>query len=79
MEKFALSAVRKRFSELVGRASAGECVGITRRGQLVACLEPFDERRAELDEIFGRFEEIRKRAKKIPGVTTKALIEEGRR
>jgi antitoxin (DNA-binding transcriptional repressor) of toxin-antitoxin stability system len=79
MKKLALSEVKKRFPELVERASLGECIETTQPGQLVACLGPVDEQRAELDERFRRLEEIRKRAKKIPGVTAKTPIEEGRR
>jgi hypothetical protein len=45
--------------------------------KLVAVIGPARER-VELDELFAGMEAIRKRAKKMSGVTVKSLIEEGR-
>ena len=52
-------------------------IGITKRGKLVAVMAPAEER-IELDELFAGMEAIRKRAKKMPVVTMKSLIEERR-
>jgi prevent-host-death family protein len=78
MHEFGLSEVRRRFSELVERATSGEHIGITRRGKLVACLGPATDERPDLLKVFEKMEKIRKRAKNIPGVTVKSLIEGGR-
>ncbi len=67
--------------ELVERASRGERIGITRRGKLAAEIVPArNEPDANtINEIFDSIEKIRRRAKPLRGVTTKDLIEEGRR
>jgi prevent-host-death family protein len=79
MRTVGLFEAKQKLSELVERASAGERVGITRRGKLEAFLVPA---RSEVDlkEAFARIEQIRKSAKPLPkGMTVKDLIEEGRR
>jgi len=77
VRKVGMTELRRKWFELVGRAERGERIGITKRGKLVAVLGPGRER-VELDELVAGMEAIRKRAKKVPGVTMKSLIEEGR-
>jgi antitoxin (DNA-binding transcriptional repressor) of toxin-antitoxin stability system len=61
----------------VERAGRGERIGITKRGKLTAVLEPA-EQEVDLNEVFARMDEIRKRSKKPKNVSVKELIEEGR-
>jgi prevent-host-death family protein len=78
MPIFGMVETRRRFSELVRRASRGERIGISRRGKLVAILEAADHR-ITVKRVFADIERIRKRGKPLPkGVTIKDLIEEGR-
>jgi prevent-host-death family protein len=79
MKTIGLFEAKQKLSELVERASAGERIGITRRGKLSAVLSPA---RGEVDltRVFADIERIRMRVKPLPkGVTVKDLIEEGRR
>ena len=78
MRTVGLYEARQKFSELVKRASAGERIGITRRGKLVVFLEPPPSMTA-LAQAFASIEKIRKHAKPLKGITIKDLIEEGRR
>jgi prevent-host-death family protein len=79
MKSIGLFEAKQKLSELVERASAGERIGITRRGKLAAFLVPA-RGDVDLKEVFARIEEIRKSAKPLPkGMTVKDLIEEGRR
>ncbi len=73
-----ITELRRRFSELIRRASGGERIAITRRGKLVAFLEP-PQLGHSLKEAFAEIEKIRKRSRFPKGVTIKSLIEEGRR
>ena len=77
MRKVGLFEAKQKLSELVERASRGERIGITRRGKLAAQIVPAEEE-VDLKKVFARMDEIRKRAKKVRGVTVKSLIEEGR-
>jgi|SRR5271155_2603076 len=43
MKEFSITEVRRRFSELVERASKRERIGITKYGVLVAVLQPATE------------------------------------
>lgn len=81
MRKVGLFEAKQKLSELVERASRGERIGITRRGKLAAEIVPArSEPDADtINEIFDNIEKIRRRAKPLRGVTTKDLIEEGRR
>jgi prevent-host-death family protein len=74
MRKVGLSEARQKLSELVERAGRGESIGITKRGKLTAVMGPAQEE-MDINELFARTDAIRKRAKKMPGVS---LIEEGR-
>jgi prevent-host-death family protein len=78
MHTIGLFEAKQKLSDLVGRASEGEQIGITRRGKLAAMLVPVPTN-VSLKEAFADIERIRKRAKRLPkGVTIKDLIEEGR-
>ncbi len=79
MRTVGLFEAKQKLSELVERASAGEQIGITRRGKLAAVISP-----AKVDttvkEAFAEIDRIRARVKPLPkGMTIKDLIEEGRR
>jgi prevent-host-death family protein len=78
MRKFNLQEAKKRFSEILERAARGERVGLTKEGKIVAIIGPPPDEPAELQSIFKKIERIRRRSKKVPGVTVKSLIEEGR-
>jgi prevent-host-death family protein len=79
MRKVGLFEAKQKLSELVDRAGRGEQIGITKRGKLTAVIGPAKQgQEVDINEIFASMERIRKRAKKIPGVTMKDLIEEGR-
>jgi prevent-host-death family protein len=80
MRKVGLFEAKQKLSELVERASRGEKIGITKRGKLTAVMGPAEETKTmDINEIFEGIERIRKKAKPHPGVSTKDLIEEGRR
>jgi len=79
VKNIGLFEAKQKLSELVDRASAGERIGITRRGKLAAVLVPA-RADADLKDVFARIEEIRKNTKPLPkGLTVKDFIEEGRR
>jgi len=80
MRQVGLFEAKQKLSELVERAGRGERIGITKRGKLAAVIGPAQDEHKEVDlkEVFAKMDEIRKRAKKVPGVTIKSLIEEGR-
>jgi prevent-host-death family protein len=79
MRKVGLFEAKQKFSELAERAERGERIGITKRGKLIAEIGPVRQERANLNEVFERIEKIRRKVKPHPGITTKDLIEEGRR
>ncbi len=78
MRTVGLFEAKQKLSELVERAGRGERIGITKRGKLKAVMGPVKSE-TDIDEIFAAIENIRKKAKPHPGITTKDLIEEGRR
>lgn len=78
MRKVGLFEAKQKLSELVERAASGERIGITRRGKLAAVMGPAGGSKVDLRKVFEEIEKIRKRAKKVSGVTAKSLIEEGR-
>jgi prevent-host-death family protein len=81
MRKVGLFEAKQKLSELVERAARGERIGITKRGKLTAEIGPARPERSEnvdLKQVFAEMDKIRKRSKKVPGVTVKSLIEEGR-
>lgn len=78
MRTVGLFEAKQKLSELVDRATRGERIGIKRRGRLAAVIIPAPQE-VDLKKIFADLEEIRKRARRKRGVTTRMLIEEGRR
>jgi prevent-host-death family protein len=78
MRKVGLFEAKQKLSEIVERAGQGESTGITKRGKLAAVIGPAKSE-VDVKEIFAAIEKLRKKAKPHPGVTTKDLIEEGRR
>jgi prevent-host-death family protein len=72
-----LFEAKQKLSELVERASAGEQIGITRRGKLAVIIVPARRERT-VKEIFADIEEIRKRVTRSKKFSIKELIEEGR-
>jgi prevent-host-death family protein len=79
MRKVALFEAKQKLSELVDRAGRGEQIGITKRGKLAAVIGPAREEQVDLNAVFARMDEIRKRSKKPKNVSVKDLIEEGRK
>ncbi len=79
MRKVGLFEAKQKLSELVRRAGQGERIGITMRGKLTAEIGPAQQEQVNLKEVFERIEKIRRKVKPHPGITTKDLIEEGRR
>ena len=77
MRTFGVSEAKLKFLKLITIVSAGETIGITRYGKLVAFVTPVCPT-ATLKEIFDDFERVRRRAS-LRGVTVESLIEEGRR
>jgi prevent-host-death family protein len=67
VEKYELSEVKRRFSELVDRASRGERIGITREGKLDAVIRPV-EKGASVKQMSGRSGRVRKRSKKSKNI-----------
>jgi prevent-host-death family protein len=72
-----LFEAKQKLSEIVERASAGEQIGITRRGKLAAIVVPARPK-ISVEEVFEDIDRIRKRARLPKGVKVKDLIEEGR-
>jgi prevent-host-death family protein len=78
MKTIGLFEAKQKLSELVERASAGEQIGITRRGKLAAMIVPARPKKS-LDEVWADIEDIRKHVDRSKFSTIKELIEEGRR
>jgi prevent-host-death family protein len=78
MKTIGLFEAKQKLSELVERASAGEQIGITRRGKLAAMIVPVRPQK-NLDEVWADIEDIRKHVDRSKFSTIKELIEEGRR
>ena len=77
MRTVGLIEAKQKLSELVQRAKDGERIGITHRGELAAYLVPV-ETKATVKEIFDEIERLRKRTRRVKGVTVRSLIEKGR-
>ena len=77
MRTLGLFEAKQKLSEIVERASAGEQIGITRRGKLAAIVVPARPK-ISVEEVFEDIDRIRKRARLPKGVKVKDLIEEGR-
>jgi len=72
-----LFEAKQKLSELVERASAGEQIGITRRGELAAVIVPAQTENRLVD-VFADIERLRRRVRRVKGLKAKDLIEEGR-
>jgi prevent-host-death family protein len=77
MRKVGLFEAKQKLSELVEQAAAGERIGITRRGKLAAVIVSVKDE-YDLRGIFENLEGVRRRARRVKGVSVKDLIEEGR-
>lgn len=77
MRRVGMSEARRKLSELVDLAGAGERIEIMRRGKIVSVLGPPQPFRS-VKEVFESIDRTRRRSRKLPGVTVKSLIEEGR-
>ena len=77
MRKVGLFEAKQKLSELVEQAASGERIGITRRGKLAALIVPV-QRENDLAGIFQGLDEVRRRSRRLKGVSVKDLIEEGR-
>ena len=77
MRTIGLFEAKQKLSEIVERATEGERIGITRRGKLAAIVVPAGSD-VRLQDVFNDIEQIRKRARRLKGVTAKSLIEDGR-
>lgn len=78
MKTIGLFEAKQKLSELVERASAGEQIGITRRGKLAAMIVPARPKKT-LDEVWADIEDIRRHVDRSKFSTIKELVEEGRR
>jgi prevent-host-death family protein len=77
MRKVGLFEAKQKLSELVEQAAAGERIGITRRGKLAAVIVSV-KGEYDLRGIFENLDRVRRRARRVKGVSVKDLIEEGR-
>jgi len=77
MRRVGLFEAKQKLSELVEQAAAGERIGITRRGKLAAVIVSV-KGEYDLNGIFENLEGIRRRARRVKGVSVKDLIAEGR-
>jgi len=80
MRSVGLFQAKNELSALVERASQGEEIMITRRGQNVAMLVPANRRsRRAPRDVIEHIREARKGARLPKGYTLRQLVEEGRR
>jgi len=80
MRSVGLFEAKNGLSALVERASKGEVIMITRRGQKVAMLVPVSHRwKRASQEVVEHIRECRKGARVPKGFSIQQLIEEGRR
>jgi prevent-host-death family protein len=77
MKNVGLFEAKQKLSELVERAEEGERIGITRRGKLAAVLVPAATA-GSVEAVFEKIDEIRKRARRRKGVSSRTLVDEGR-
>jgi len=61
MEKLGVCAAKRRFYELIRRAEAGRTTFITRRGHIVAKIEPAKKGAWDRSAILDQAETLRKR------------------
>jgi prevent-host-death family protein len=77
VRKVELSEAKRKLSELVERAVAGERTGITRSGELAAVIVPAIPKH-DVSAVFKHLEQLRKKVRHSKGMKTKDLIEVGR-
>lgn len=77
MRTVGLFEAKQKLSEIVGRASAGEKIGITRRGKLAALVVPAQPE-VDLAHIFKNMEQVRRRVRRDKRINIREMIEEGR-
>lgn len=77
MKTFGAYETKTRLSELLDMVEKGESIVITKRGQPVAKIVPFQPDREKID-IVKEFRELRSSVPPL-GCTLRELIEEGRR
>jgi len=76
MKTVGVFEAKTHFSALVEEARGGETIVVTKNGEPVAQIVPFEERRAERGEAMRR---ILSRRIPLNGLSIRELIEEGRR
>ncbi|GAB4329121.1 MAG: type II toxin-antitoxin system prevent-host-death family antitoxin [Dehalococcoidia bacterium] len=69
---------KTHLARLLDEVEQGETIIVTRHGKPVARLVPMDSSRRAVEETIAAIREFRK-GKRLDGVTTRELIEEGRR
>jgi prevent-host-death family protein len=80
MRSVGLFQAKNELSALIERASKGEEIMITRRGEEAAILVPANRRpRRAPREVVEHIREARKGARLPKGYTLRRLVEEGRR
>jgi prevent-host-death family protein len=82
MQRVGVCNARMHLSKLVGRASRGETIVITRNGHPMAMLTSAANSGASLlscDEAMAALRDIRSRSRSDETVTIRKMIEEGRR
>lgn len=67
---------KTHFSALIKDAQDGETITVTKNGEPVAQIVPFQERRSERSEAMRRILGTKAR---LDGLTVRELIDEGRR
>jgi prevent-host-death family protein len=77
MRPMGLFKAKQKLSELVTRVQEGEHIGITRRGKLAAMMISAQPE-VSVKEIVEKIEQVRRRSRRVKGVTAKGLIEKGR-
>jgi prevent-host-death family protein len=81
MPAVALFEAKNRLSELIDRVLAGEVIEITRRGKVVARLEPPGGRSAREQEAEGAIARLQRasRGVSLGALKSRDLIRDGRR
>jgi prevent-host-death family protein len=76
MKTVGVFEAKTHFSALIEEARAGETIVVTKNGEPVAQIMPFEERRSERSEAMRR---ILSRRIPLDGLSIRELIEDGRR
>ena len=79
MEKVGAYEAKTHLSKLLERVAKGHRITITKHGVPVAVPEPYDpEKNPDTESVIRQLREFRK-TKMLSGLTTREMIEEGRR